>query len=101
MLPGALPVSRIFISHSSTDNAPAIALRDSLDGESWDDLFLDLDPQRGIAAGERWERALNEAAQHCEAVLFLISKDGSAHAAARTSRTPRADSTSDCSTSSS
>jgi hypothetical protein len=69
-----LPVSRIFISHSSTDNAPAIALRDWLVSEGWDDLFLDLDPERGIAAGERWERRLNEAARRCEAVLFLISK---------------------------
>jgi TIR domain len=69
-----LPVSRIFISHSSTDNAPAIALRNWLVGEGWDDLFLDLDPERGIAAGERWERALNDAARRCEAVLFLISK---------------------------
>jgi len=67
-------VSRIFNSYSSTDNAPAIALRDWLVGEGWDDLFLDLDPERGIAAGERWERALNEAARRCEAVLFLISK---------------------------
>src|SRR5262245_47805132 len=71
---GGMPVSRIFISHSSIDNAPAIALRDWLVGEGWDDLFLDLDPERGIAAGERWERALNEAARRCEAVLFLISK---------------------------
>jgi formylglycine-generating enzyme required for sulfatase activity len=69
-----LPVSRIFISHSSTDNAAAIALRDWLVGEGWDDLFLDLDPERGIVAGERWERALNDAARRCEAVLFLISK---------------------------
>jgi hypothetical protein len=70
MLPaGGLPVSRIFISHSSIDNAPAIALRDWLVGEGWDDLFLDLDPERGIAAGERWERALNEAARRCEAKL--------------------------------
>jgi hypothetical protein len=37
-------------------------------------LFLDLDPERGIVAGERWERALNDAARRCEAVLFLISK---------------------------
>jgi hypothetical protein len=69
-----LQVSRIFVSHSSTDNAPAIALRDWLVGEGWDDLFLDLDPERGIAAGEHWERALNEAARRCEAALFLISK---------------------------
>ena len=38
-------------------------------------FFLDLDPERGIAAGERWERALNEAASRCEAVLFLVSRD--------------------------
>jgi hypothetical protein len=63
----------LFISHSSTDNAAAIALRDWLVGEGWNDLFLDLDPERGIAAGERWERALNEAARRCESVIFLIS----------------------------
>jgi signal transduction histidine kinase len=67
-------VSRIFLSHSSANNAEAIALRDWLVAEGWSDLFLDLDPNRGIAAGERWERALNEAARRCEAVLFLISK---------------------------
>jgi formylglycine-generating enzyme required for sulfatase activity len=68
-------VSRIFLSHSSTNNADAVALRDWLANEGWkDEIFLDLDPQRGIVAGERWERALNEAANRCEAVLFLVSK---------------------------
>jgi formylglycine-generating enzyme required for sulfatase activity len=68
-------VSRIFLSHSSTNNAEAVALRDWLASNGWEDeIFLDLDPQRGIAAGERWERALNEAANRCEAVLFLVSK---------------------------
>jgi hypothetical protein len=33
-----------------------------------------INPERGIAAGERSERALNEAPRRCEAVLFLISK---------------------------
>jgi formylglycine-generating enzyme required for sulfatase activity len=68
-------VSRIFLSHSSANNAEAVALRDWLESEGWkDEIFLDLDPNRGIAAGERWERALNEAANRCEAVLFLVSK---------------------------
>jgi len=68
-------VSRIFLSHSGTNNAEAVALRDWLADSGWkDEIFLDLDPQRGIAAGERWERALNEAASRCEAVLFLVSK---------------------------
>ena len=47
---------------------------DWLTAEGWDDLFLDLDPSRGIAAGERWERRLHEAANRCEAVLFLVSR---------------------------
>ena len=66
-------MSRLFISHSSVDNAEAVGLRDWLQSEGWDDVFLDIDPLRGIAAGERWERALNQAARRCEAVIFLIS----------------------------
>ena len=67
-------MSRIFLSHSSKDNGSAVALRDWLAGQGWDDVFLDLDPQRGIAAGDRWARALNQAVQRCEAVLFLVSR---------------------------
>src|ERR1700690_2225284 len=67
-------MSRIFLSHSSKDNDRAIALRDWLAAQGWDDVFLDLDPQRGIAAGDRWERSLNQAALRCEAVLFLVSR---------------------------
>ena len=68
-------MSRIFLSHSSTDNFEAEALRKWLASEGWDDVFLDLDPQRGIAAGERWERALHQAANRCEAVVFLVSRN--------------------------
>ncbi len=67
-------MARIFVSHSSQNNAEAAALGDWLTSEGWDDLFLDLDTTRGIAAGERWERSLYAAASRCEAVLFLISK---------------------------
>ena len=54
-------MSRIFLSHSSANNTEVVALRDWLKREGWEDVFLDVDPDRGIAAGERWERALNEA----------------------------------------
>jgi WD40 repeat protein len=67
-------MSRIFLSHSSENNAEAVGIRDWLVEEGWDDVFLDLDPERGIVAGERWERALYEAASRCEAVLFLVSR---------------------------
>jgi TIR domain len=66
-------MSRIFLSHSSRDDFEAIAIRDWLASEGWDDVFLDLDPERGIAAGERWERALHAAAMRCEAVILLVS----------------------------
>lgn len=71
----AFGVARIFLSHSSRNNAEAVALRDWLEDNGWkEEIFLDLDPQRGIAAGERWERALHDAASRCEAVLFLVSR---------------------------
>jgi hypothetical protein len=48
-------MSRIFLSHSSSNNAEAVALCDWLKREGWDDIFLDVNPERGIVAGERWE----------------------------------------------
>ena len=66
-------MARVFISHSSENNAEAIALRDWLIANGWDDLFLDLDPDRGIVPGERWQDALHAASQRCELVLFLLS----------------------------
>lgn len=66
-------MSHIFISHSSADNAEAIALRDWLISQGWSKLFLDLDPERGLKAGERWQGALKQAAEYCESVIFLIS----------------------------
>jgi formylglycine-generating enzyme required for sulfatase activity len=66
---------RIFISHSSANNDAAVVLFEWLEHEGWkDEVFLDLSPERGIAAGERWERKLKEVADRCEVVLFLVSK---------------------------
>jgi hypothetical protein len=65
---------RLFISHASSDNAAAIAVNDWLAENGWEDVFLDLDPQRGLAPGEKWERALVEAADRCEAFIFLLSR---------------------------
>ena len=71
-------MSRIFLSHSSGNNAEAIALRDWLISHGWDDLFLDLDPERGLKAGERWQAALKQAAERCELVIFLVSPEWAA-----------------------
>ena len=67
-------MARLFISHSSFNNDKAIEVKNWLAANGWDDVFLDLDPERGIAAGERWVKALEDAATRCEAVLFLVSE---------------------------
>jgi WD40 repeat protein len=66
-------VSRIFLSHSSANAAEAIALRNWLTTLGWDDIFLDLDPERGIKAGERWQAALQSAVDRCEMVICVLS----------------------------
>ena len=66
-------MSRIFLSHSSTNNAEAGAVRDWMAKQGWEDVFLDLDPDRGLKAGQRWQDALKQAAERCEMVIFLIS----------------------------
>ncbi|MEV0105230.1 TIR domain-containing protein, partial [Nocardia sp. NPDC050799] len=67
---------RIFLSHSSKDSAVAIALKQwlaeqapALDRE----VFLDVDPTTGIAAGRQWKAELRAAVTRCEAVLCLVS----------------------------
>ena len=66
-------MSSIFLSHSSKESFEAIALKNWLASRGWNDVFLDLDPMRGIVAAERWERALHAASSRCEAVIFLVS----------------------------
>ena len=69
-------MSRIFISHSSQNATKAIEIKDWVETNGWDgEVFLDLDPERGLIAGEKWLNALKEAVHRCEAVLPLISKE--------------------------
>src|SRR5580704_1330755 len=69
---GARSVTRLFLSYSSDNSAQAVALRDWLNREGWDDVFLD--PEPGTASRMHWERALNQASHRCEAVLFVVSR---------------------------
>jgi len=66
-------VGILFISHSSRDNDQAIKVRDWLKGHGWRDVFLDLDPQQGLAPGHRWQSELKKAGERCSGVLVLIS----------------------------
>jgi WD40 repeat protein len=68
-------VARIFISHSSANNEWALRVRDWLVENGWSDIFLDLDPVRGITAGQRWLDALRDAAHRCEVVVVLASRE--------------------------
>jgi WD40 repeat protein len=68
-------MARLFISHSSRNNDKAIEVRDWLAANGWEDVFLDLDPKRGIVAGQRWKEELQKAASRCEVVLALVSPE--------------------------
>jgi WD40 repeat protein len=68
-------LGKIFISHSSANNAEALAIHDWLSEQGWGDVFLDLDPKRGLVAGDRWQAALKAAAEQCELILIIISPD--------------------------
>jgi hypothetical protein len=68
-------LARIFISHSSANNDWATRLRDWLIANGWNDFFLDLDPEQGVAAGEKWKDALKKAVHRCEAVIALVSPE--------------------------
>jgi hypothetical protein len=69
-------VSGIFLSHSSANNAEAIAIGDWMKAQGWEDVFLDLDPERGLTAGAQWQTALKAAVAHCELVAHVIAFDG-------------------------
>lgn len=66
-------MSKIFISHSSINNASALAIAQWLEDNGWKEYFLDITPAQGLSPGERWQEALKKAADRCEIVLFLIS----------------------------
>jgi hypothetical protein len=59
-------MSRIFLSNSSLNNKRAVKVREWLAENGWDEVFLDPDPVRGLAPGERWQNALKQAADRCE-----------------------------------
>jgi hypothetical protein len=68
-------MSRIFISHSTWNNDKAKEVVHWLAHNGWKDIFIDFDPGRGIAAGQRFREALQKAAYRCEVVLALVSQE--------------------------
>jgi hypothetical protein len=69
----ALPnMTAIFISHSSKDKAPALALEKRLQ-ERGHAVFLDFDPDAGIRAGSDWEQTLYRRLRQCRVVIPLLT----------------------------
>jgi len=66
-------MSVLFISHSSSDNQLAKELEGRLVGQGHHSVFLDLDPEKGIVAGQSWERTLYTKLRACRAVVALCT----------------------------
>lgn len=63
----------LFISHSSRDRAVAQRVADWLKSVGFESLFLDVDPNAGIPAGQRWEAELYTQLHRADAVIYLAS----------------------------
>jgi tetratricopeptide (TPR) repeat protein len=66
--------ARLFLSHAGEDNILALALHEWLRAEGWEDVFLDIHRDRGIAPGEKWEQSFRQAATLCHGVILLLSR---------------------------
>ena len=66
-------MTSLFISHSSPDRGAAERVRDDLLDAGFVNLFLDVDPDQGIATGANWEREIYARLRMADAVLFLGS----------------------------
>src|SRR4051794_34148750 len=75
MRAGKAPVSSIFVSHHSRDDAAACTLRDWLQKEGHAAVFLDHDTEAGIASGEPWEERLYTELRRCRALIALVGPD--------------------------
>ncbi len=66
-------MSSLFISHSSRDNDAVVDLQARLEERGYRSLFIDFDPQLGIAAGREWEQELYRQLKTCGALVALVS----------------------------
>ncbi|NOU10305.1 MAG: SUMF1/EgtB/PvdO family nonheme iron enzyme [Nitrospira sp.] len=66
-------MSKIFLSHSSQDNAIAEQVKARLEEWGHRSVFLDFDPDDGIPAGRYWKKELYAKLHECQAVIILCS----------------------------
>jgi hypothetical protein len=67
-------MTKVFLSHSSLDNAAAIQLKDWLERNSFD-VFYDYDSDVGIQVGEDWQRRLFSEIKTCQALVILQTEN--------------------------
>ena len=67
-------VAAFFISHSSEDQFAVERLRDRLREWGYGSMFLDFDPEDGIAVGREWEQELYAQLHAADAVVFVASR---------------------------
>ena len=68
-------MARIFISHSSRDDALAAALIQWLDQNGFDHVFLDFDKHRGLAVGDNWEKRLYTELDRSHAMIVIVTRN--------------------------
>jgi hypothetical protein len=66
-------MASLFISYSRRDAAAAKAIRKQLRAAGFQAVFLDVDPEDGIPAGQPWERELYARVRLADAIVFLSS----------------------------
>jgi WD40 repeat protein len=71
-------MARVFLSHSSLDNASADRMKDWLDKQDFQAPFLDFDKDNGIQPGADWEKTLYREIERSQALLILLSTNWSA-----------------------
>jgi WD40 repeat protein/energy-coupling factor transporter ATP-binding protein EcfA2 len=67
-------VSQLFISHSNRDKAIIEDMAARLRERGHGSLFIDFDPEAGIAAGSKWLRELYRNLDACEGVIVACSE---------------------------
>ena len=66
-------MARVFISHSSRDQAAAVEMKAWLEREGFEAPFLDVDKHSGIPPGADWERTLYREIECSQALILLQS----------------------------
>ena len=67
-------MSRIFLSHNSADNEITEHISQRLQAAGHKCVFVDYDPELGIAAGKNWEQQLYREVRACHVMIILCSE---------------------------